>query len=672
VFKDSGKSFPTLPQKKSARSAIERLWRRNAFVTLPLYFVTPADHAAEHSTSAQSACWSTSTEIGGESKIPLLMRPPARVSYRMVLPEGSFFEALVAVIPEVWGVNQAAVEFCLTVSPRRGGDELRKKIFVHSAQSKEQNRWIRFRLDLEKFANQGVELILSTAVPEGGLNDFVWSVWDNAVILSRKTNQEIYRLFVSSLRRHGFLGVFRRLAAVIKKETRVKFSYANTHFVTRALDPIFTPELCKIQSQSDCLVDRVSLSAIEAIDQTFDTTIPTSLNESIRDPQLPDVLRAYLYRISEAMRVSFRNKQLLPKAKVKASSELLKNDFLSLVFLYHLFSFREVSVEFQRANDAGTIIGEELPSLHVEDEASGKFELMGDGKQTLIFTNVESRRVVRRNIGQVLRQLSLDPLADDHQELAINDHLFYPSFSIVMPVYDRTHELIRAIASVLNQDYPWCELVLVFNGPPMGTLRLAPKIRALTKSRRFRQKVIVLPYAYGSANIPRNIGCFAATGDFIVFLDSDDCLATPDFISRLSETVSKGGKSSSIFYPVLVDFINIDRDYPIRGQHSAARPFSCDWNLLVRRGNILNSSGVCVTKRAFLASGGINPAMDYCEDYELFLRLLGKDKVALAFDSKVYITLHKQNNEIQFERQKAEWEAKARAYAADFHSELVE
>lgn len=240
------------------------------------------------------------------------------------------------------------------------------------------------------------------------------------------------------------------------------------------------------------------------------------------------------------------------------------------------------------------------------------------------------------------------------------------SFSIVIPVYDRTDDLIEAISSVLNQDYPWCELVLVFNGSPNQTLGLIPKIRTLIKSRRYRHNIIILPFAYGSATIPRNIGCFASTGDFIIFLDSDDCLQTPDFISRLESVASNSEESCCLFYPKTVEFINIDRDHPIRGKLTATRPPLCNWDVLYHQGNVLNNSGVCINRKTFLEVGGINQSMEYCEDYELFLRLVGKGKYGLPFDSSVRIKLHSQNNEIRFEHQSSIWQMRAKKSAESF------
>src|SRR5581483_3686780 len=220
--------------------------------------------------------------------------------------------------------------------------------------------------------------------------------------------------------------------------------------------------------------------------------------------------------------------------------------------------------------------------------------------------------------------------------------------------------------SVLDQDYPWVELALVLNGSPPETLALLPLIRRVVKARRYRVQVIVLPHAYGGATVPRNIGGFAANGDVIVFLDSDDVLDAPAFLARTAERVEATGEECCLFYPAVVEFVNRDREHWIRGRHVAGRPAVCDWDVLWRLGSALNNSGVAIRRSRFLEIGGIDPAMEYCEDYELHMRAVGRRRHGVAVDTRVEIRLHGRNNEIRYEADQQAWMARARAAAAAF------
>lgn len=407
-------------------------------------------------------------------------------------------------------------------------------------------------------------------------------------------------------------------------------------------------------------VEVCALSAVECIDKMTGKTNSRLMKNIPVERQVSDVTKAYLVRIFEATARTFRNRHLFPTSAVEADIRLLQKDYLSLLFLYYLFSFRDVRLSLRHAPAGG-----DVAPLRVVDDQVGTFDVQGDNSQTLTFTRAGGQ-VVRCQIGAVLRHPSFEFLTDPFDHAPANVVPIAPSFSVIIPVYDRTIDLIEAVGSVLNQDYPWCELVFVFNGSPRQTLQLIPDIRALLKARRYRQKIIILPRPYGSANIPRNIGCYGSTGDYLLFLDSDDYMPPPDFLSRLAEVVRSAPEDCSIFYPATVEFVNIDRDHPIRKHLLAARPPVCNWDVLYRQGNVLNNSGVCVRRKTFFEVGGMNPAMEYCEDYELFLRLVGRHRYGLPFDARVRIKLHKQNNEIRFEPEKAAWMDRARRSAESF------
>lgn len=402
-------------------------------------------------------------------------------------------------------------------------------------------------------------------------------------------------------------------------------------------------------------VDPVVLSAIECLGRPLEAPRDPVLEAVLRDDGVSEVVKAYFWRVFEATPPA-RRRPAWPRSRVAASPEALARDALSLVFLYHLFSFRTPVIEWTRP--------EPEASLVIRDDEIGLLTVGGDGVQTLTFRFPEGGTVVRRNLGAAVRHRSLDFLTAGPPPAGPSP--IGPMFSVVIPVYDRTTELMEAVGSVLNQEYPWCEVVLVFNGSPRETLALVPAIRRLVKTRRYRDQVLVLPRAFGAANVPRNIGAFAASGDFIVFLDSDDALEAPSFLSRAAERVRTADDACCLFYPGTVEFVNIDRDHPIQGRLVAARPPVCDWDVLYRQGNVLNNSGVCVSRHRFLAIGGINPALEYCEDYELFLRAVGKTGHGVPVPATVRIKLHSQNNEIRFEDDKLAWHVKARELATAF------
>lgn len=91
-----------------------------------------------------------------------------------------------------------------------------------------------------------------------------------------------------------------------------------------------------------------------------------------------------------------------------------------------------------------------------------------------------------------------------------------PSVSVVIPTFNRSRTLVRAVSSATNQMPGTVEVIVVDDGSADGTQE-----RLRTEAPECR--VITFPCNRGR-NAARNAGLIAATGVWIKFLDSDDVL----------------------------------------------------------------------------------------------------------------------------------------------------
>ncbi|MBE6638183.1 MAG: glycosyltransferase [Ruminococcaceae bacterium] len=93
-------------------------------------------------------------------------------------------------------------------------------------------------------------------------------------------------------------------------------------------------------------------------------------------------------------------------------------------------------------------------------------------------------------------------------------------FSIVVPIYKVEPYLARCVDSLINQTYPHIEIVLVDDGSPDNCPAICDKY-AKEDSR-----IRVIHKKNGGLSDARNAGIDAATGDYIIFVDSDDYIET--------------------------------------------------------------------------------------------------------------------------------------------------
>lgn len=120
-----------------------------------------------------------------------------------------------------------------------------------------------------------------------------------------------------------------------------------------------------------------------------------------------------------------------------------------------------------------------------------------------------------------------------------------PKFSVVIPVYserdplqggDQIHfrgkQVQRAIKSIINQQYPDWELILVNDGCADG---ITPDI--LQKFADSDERIKVITQVNSNRAIARNAGMDAATGEWICWLDSDD-----EYCSHYLREIDKASK----------------------------------------------------------------------------------------------------------------------------------
>lgn len=98
--------------------------------------------------------------------------------------------------------------------------------------------------------------------------------------------------------------------------------------------------------------------------------------------------------------------------------------------------------------------------------------------------------------------------------------------SVIVPVYKVEDELGRCVDSVLSQSLSDIEVILVDDGSPDGCPRICDEY-ALKDPR-----VTVVHKDNGGLSDARNCGLDKATGDYVMFVDSDDYIE-PDSCERL-------------------------------------------------------------------------------------------------------------------------------------------
>lgn len=105
------------------------------------------------------------------------------------------------------------------------------------------------------------------------------------------------------------------------------------------------------------------------------------------------------------------------------------------------------------------------------------------------------------------------------------------TFSVVIPVYNVSKYLRLCINSVLAQSYRDFEVILVNDGSTDGS-------GTICEEYTYRDnRVRVINQQNKGSSAARNVGISAATGDYVLFLDSDDYWKSHDVLEKIAKRI---------------------------------------------------------------------------------------------------------------------------------------
>lgn len=105
--------------------------------------------------------------------------------------------------------------------------------------------------------------------------------------------------------------------------------------------------------------------------------------------------------------------------------------------------------------------------------------------------------------------------------------------SIIVPVYNSKAHLECCVTSILNQSYKQFELLLIDDGSSDGSSGLCDELSQKS------EKIRVIHKENGGVSSARNAGLDMASGDYIVFVDSDDVISN-NYVETFIESSHKG------------------------------------------------------------------------------------------------------------------------------------
>lgn len=187
-----------------------------------------------------------------------------------------------------------------------------------------------------------------------------------------------------------------------------------------------------------------------------------------------------------------------------------------------------------------------------------------------------------------------------------------PRVSVVIPTFNRAHCLMRAVRSVVAQDFEDWDITVVDDASTDGTVDVRGKLNEIIGSR---YKDVVLPPS--GASRARNVGIAQTDSEWVAFLDSDD-LWLPEKIGLQLQAAEAA--DAAFVYSDYFEFT--DRNGVTCPAHLIPADMSGNIypQLLQVRCNVITCPSVMIRRSVLEDVGGFDDTLKICEDIDLWRR----------------------------------------------------
>lgn len=180
-----------------------------------------------------------------------------------------------------------------------------------------------------------------------------------------------------------------------------------------------------------------------------------------------------------------------------------------------------------------------------------------------------------------------------------------PLVSIVTPTLNHCAHLAKAIDSVLNQDWPAIELIVMDGGSTDDTVELLES---------YGERITWFSEPDEGQSDAINKGIARSNGSIVTWLNADDTLL-PGAIRAAVETFTEYPQAGLIYGNA--EFVDAAGRYICDCAH--VEPFNL--NKLIHCGDFIVQPASFFTRQAFDAVGGLDRSLNWGMDWDLFIRI---------------------------------------------------
>ena len=197
-------------------------------------------------------------------------------------------------------------------------------------------------------------------------------------------------------------------------------------------------------------------------------------------------------------------------------------------------------------------------------------------------------------------------------------------FSVIIPLYNKAPYVAKAIQSVFAQNFTDFELIIVDDDSKDDSAEIAAKaIESRPNCRLIKQE-------NAGVSVARNKGVAASQGEYLCFLDADDwwdSLFLEEMAKLIAEIPDAGIYGTN--YTIVNETKGKTRVSPIGVEQGFEKGYINYCQVYAKTMAMpLWTGAVCIPREVYEETQGFNPQLKMGEDFDLWIRIALKHKVA--------------------------------------------
>jgi len=193
-----------------------------------------------------------------------------------------------------------------------------------------------------------------------------------------------------------------------------------------------------------------------------------------------------------------------------------------------------------------------------------------------------------------------------------DNKIITPLISIVIPAFNAERYIAQTLNSVLNQDYPSFEVIVVNDGSTDQTLTIL---------KQYEDKITLIDIKNHGVSFARNLAVKNAKGAWLAFIDADDLWDN----NKLS--IQFNALDGELWSHCNSLYIGDDQPGNVTRADLSSQDSGMIFSSLLLE-NFITTSTVLIKKSLFTASQGFDENFDALEDWKLWLEISKNHPIA--------------------------------------------